>query len=282
MQGRIFSVEEFSTYDGPGIRMTFFLKGCPLRCSWCHNPEGQQFSTEWVRGQNGCLQCGACVRAAADPNRLDENSAAACPRRLVRLCGKDLTPEELCAQVRKNAAILNASGGGVTFSGGEPTAQMPFLLACLAGLHGVTHRAVQTAGYVDGTQFSALFDVCDFFLYDLKLMDGALHRRFCGVDNAPILENYRCLAASDVPFITRVPLIPTVTDTRENLTAIARFAAQNGVQTVELLPYNRMAGGKYAGLLRRYAPDFDETVPVRPGDECIEIFSACGLRATVL
>ena len=139
LTGRIFSVEEFATFDGPGIRMTVFLKGCPLRCTWCHNPEGQSFPMEFLRSPNGCTGCGACLDAGQRERGtrcLTEASISACPRNLVRRCGEDITSVQLIDQIMKNARLL--SGGGVTFSGGEPLAQLPFLLECLRLLEGRT------------------------------------------------------------------------------------------------------------------------------------------------
>lgn len=280
MQGRIFSIEEFATFDGPGIRMTVFLKGCPLRCTWCHNPESQRREVEYVRSPNGCLRCGKCLeRAARDGSgalHLTAASVEACPRSLVRRCGEDYEVEALCERIMANAAILNATGGGVTFSGGEPFLQSEFLFACLSALKGRVHTAIQTCGYADAATFAKGLLLCDYVLYDLKLMDGAMHRQFCGADNTRILENYRTLAASGVPFVTRIPLIPGVTDTAENLCAIAAFVQGQGVDYVELLPYNRMAGSKYTGLLRPFEPGFDED---RPVELHLEIFEKHGIRA---
>ncbi|MBE6691644.1 MAG: glycyl-radical enzyme activating protein [Ruminococcaceae bacterium] len=280
MTGRIFSIEEFATFDGPGIRMTVFLKGCPLRCSWCHNPESQRAEVEYVRSPNGCLSCGACLRAGERDARgalhLTAASVEACPRRLVRRCGEDLTVEALCARIRANGRILQSTGGGVTFSGGEPFAQFEFLRACLSALKGEVHTAIQTCGYTAPERFAEALTLCDYVLYDLKLMDPALHRRYCGTDNGRILENYRALAASGKEFVTRIPLIPGVTDTTENLSAIAAFVKEQGVDRVELLPYNRMAGSKYAGLLRPFEPGFDED---RVVELHLEIFEKHGIRA---
>ena len=280
MKGRIFSIEEFATFDGPGIRMTVFLKGCPLRCSWCHNPERQRAEVEYVRSPSGCLSCGKCLQEArrdsAGALHLTERSMEVCPRSLVRRCGEDYTVEALCERLLANKRILDASGGGVTFSGGEPFVQSEFLMASLKALKGKLHTAVQTCGYTDAKTFLAGISLCDYVLYDLKLMDGAAHRRFCGADNSRILENYRALAASGVPFVTRIPLIPGVTDTVENLTAIAAFVQEQGVDRVELLPYNRMAGSKYTGLLRAFEPGFDEDKAV---ELHLEIFENYGIRA---
>lgn len=282
MRGRIFSIEEFSTFDGPGIRMTVFLKGCPLRCVWCHNPEGQSFENEWVCSPNGCLGCGACLEAGRQANgipSLTAESAAVCPRHLVRAAGEDITAADLVDRIERKASLLNAAGGGVTFSGGEPLAQPQFLRECLQDLRGKTHRALQTSGYTAPQLFADMLADCDYVLYDLKLMDGTRHKHYTGVDNTVILENYRTLAQSGVPFITRIPLIPTVNDTEENLAATARFMAELVVDRVELLPYNRAAGAKYPLTARTYAVDFDETLPPNPRRD---IFEHYGIGVTVL
>ncbi len=282
MKGRVFSIEEFSTFDGPGIRATVFMKGCPLSCSWCHNPEGKSGAVEYVRNPNGCARCGACERAGIVCNgrlMLTKESISACPRGLVRRCGEDYTPQEMTDKLLKLAPILSQSGGGVTFSGGEPLRQADFVRACFRLLDGKLHRAIQTSGYANGEVFESVLRECDYVLYDLKVMDGGKHLRYCGVDNGQILANYRTLTQSGVDFVTRVPLIPTVTDTQENLEAIAAFVSSLGVRYVELLPYNKLAGSKYASVLREYKPDFDDTVPCLTNTE---IFEKYGVTAKVM
>ena len=261
LTGRIFSIEEFSTFDGPGIRMTVFLKGCSLRCMWCHNPEGQRWEPEPVRSPNGCLECGACLKKGEEltgvPSIVPE-SASVCPRNLIRISGEEFTPERLIEErILPNLAILNMSGGGVTFSGGEPLCQADFVLACMELLRGKTNRAIQTAGHVPPRRFQRVLKECDYVLYDLKLMDSEMHRRYTIAGNEWILENYRTLAKSGVSFTTRIPLIPSVNDTEENIEATARFLRECGVSYIELLPYNKMAGGKYRMLGREYTIDFD-------------------------
>lgn len=278
MTGKIFSIEEFSTFDGPGIRMTVFLKGCPLRCTWCHNPEGQRPGSEYIRRNGDCLHCGACERAATMENgvlHLSEASAAACPKGLIRRCGEDFTVEALTDRILKNAAVLTMNGGGVTFSGGEPLMQAEFVRECMSRLRPKVHCAVQTCGFVGRDAFAQIMTMCDYVLYDLKLMDPEAHRKYCGVDNTPILSNYRALAASGLPFVTRIPLIPGVTDTAENLRQIASFMRECGVSYVEVLPYNKMAGAKYGGLLRTYQPGFDGEREVCDGKD---IFAEYGIR----
>lgn len=281
MVGTIFSIEEFSIYDGPGIRTSVFLKGCPLRCSWCHNPEGQKRESEIVKSPNGCVECGRCLKTAKVVDGvtvLTEESMKNCPMRLIRVCGETMESDELCKKLLKNERILN-QGGGVTFSGGEPFVQSDFMFECLTKLEGKLHRAIQTCGYCSGETFEHALTLADYFLFDLKLIDEEEHIRYTGVSNRLILDNFRKLASSGIPFIARTPLIPGVTDTEENLSAIAGILKENGVGKIELLPYNKMAGGKYKLVMREYKPDFDETQEV-----CLhqEIFDANQIQTKIL
>ena len=281
-KAKIFSIEEFSTYDDPGIRMTVFLKGCPLSCEWCHNPEGQSFEGEYLRSPNGCLSCKACTDAsmkAYGKSELTDVSVSACPRSLVRSAVAEYTSAELVAVLEKNIAILNASGGGVTFSGGEPLAHSDFLCECLDMLNGKTHRAVQTSGYCENSKFLDVAKRANLFLYDLKLIDNDAHKRYTGVSNKRIIENYKSLSSLGVDVITRIPLIPTVNDTKENITKTALLMRECGREYVELLPYNKLAGGKYALCGREYNPSFDETKEVQMHTE---IFSEYGIEVKIL
>ena len=262
MKGTVFSVQEFSVYDGPGIRTSVFLKGCPLHCSWCHNPEGQNFKPEIVRSPNGCRGCGACERAAVQENgemKYTLESVKNCPEHLLRVCGREQTAEEIFNEVMKNKEILS----GVTFSGGEPLAQANFLLSCLKLLKGKLHTAVQTSGFAKPSDFKKIMSLADYFLYDIKLINENAHKKYAGASNQNILFNFKTLADSGKLFVVRVPLIPCVTDTEENIQDICAFLKKNNVRYAELLPYNKMAGGKYKMAGRIYRPDFDASVPVR-------------------
>ena len=263
--GLVFSIEEFSIFDGPGIRTSVFLMGCPLRCEWCHNPEGQGYSNYIVRSPNGCIGCGNCVRYAVKESEkilFTEASINNCPNNLLRYCATEYTAEELCSRLEKNISILNSSGGGVTFSGGEPTSNPKFLLECLTLLEGKTNRAVQTCGYCSSELFSRVLDACDYMLFDIKLVDEAMHKKYTGASNSQILKNFRTLAASGKDFVVRTPLIPSVTDTEDNMRRIAELLRENGVKYIELLPYNKMAGSKYRLAGRVYAPSFNTDSPV--------------------
>lgn len=279
--GKVFSVEEFSVHDGPGVRMTVFLKGCRMRCNWCHNPEGQRFEKEITKNINGCTGCGRCLDAgerASGQRKLTAESIAVCPHHLLRVCGKEYTAEQLAELILKKKFFFR-DGGGVTFSGGEPLAQAEFLLECLTLLEGKAHRALQTSGFCDEQTFRRVLRQVDYVLYDLKLMDEEKSREYTGEGNRAILRNFDILAESGVPYVVRVPLIPTVTDTEENLRAIAAYMAARGARRAELLPYHKLSGSKYAMAGRTYAPKFDESVPVSPR---LHLFEEKGISAEVL
>ena len=282
MNGRVFSIEEFTTFDGPGIRVSVFLKGCPLSCAWCHNPEGQNAEVEYLRSPNGCLTCVACLRAGEKETGrmcLSSASVTACPRNLVRRSGDDYTPESLVSRLMSYSKILVLNEGGITFSGGEPLFQPQFLAACLTLLKRRIHTAVQTSGFAAPEVFGMILPLTDYMLFDLKLMDPILHRKWCGADNHLIHQNYLALVRSGKPFVTRIPLIPGVTDTYSNLLAICSFLKDARVQYAEVLPYNKLAGSKYAGLLRKYDPGFDEAEEVSARKE---LFAQFGIRIKIL
>lgn len=280
--GTVFSIEEFSTFDGPGIRTTVFLKGCPLRCSWCHNPEGQSFEPQTVRSPNGCLHCEKCLDKGEEitgKRILVKESVAVCPRSLVRECGKVYTPEELCGKLLKNADILTDSGGGITFSGGEPLASHVFLLECLKLLKGKIHRAVQTSGFCDPDIFEKIAENTDLFLFDQKIFDGETHKKYTKQDNTNIKRNLEHIVKTGKDFIIRIPLIPTVTDTEKNLTEICGFLKDLGINYAEILPYNKMAGGKYPLAGKKYEPDFDTNVEPQPH---ADIFKKFGIEIKIM
>lgn len=268
MEGTVFSIEEFSVYDGPGIRSTVFLKGCPLRCSWCHNPEGQEAAPMIVKSPNGCLKCGKCGDVYTDDSIIN------CPRQLLRWCGEAYTPQQLCRKLFKNRRLLD----GVTFSGGEPLYQYGFLIECLSLLEGQLHRAVQTSGFASETVFTQMLQNTDYVLFDLKIMDEKAHKFHTGQPNKSILRNYELLANSGVEFVTRTPLIPGVTDTVENLTAIAKLLQSYGMDYIELLPYNPMAGSKYALAGKSFKPTYDPQIKPQSHEE---VFAVYGVKVKV-
>ncbi len=280
MEANIFSIEEFSIYDGPGIRTTVFLKGCPLRCAWCHNPEGQVSEPQILRSPNGCVNCGNCTKYALCENgkiTYTDDSIKNCPMHLLRVSGEAMTPSQLFEKIIKNAPML--TDGGITFSGGEPLSHPEFLEECVKLFKGKLHIALQTSGYAKPEVFNKILPHCDLILFDLKIISDEKHIKYTGYSNKYILQNFKTLVGSKTDFIVRVPLIPTVTDTEENITDICRIMKENGVSYAELLPYNKMAGSKYALVGREYNPPFDEKteVCIRP-----EIWAENGIEIKVL
>ncbi|MBE6590910.1 MAG: glycyl-radical enzyme activating protein [Ruminococcaceae bacterium] len=281
MKGNIFSFEEFSVYDGPGIRTSVFLKGCPLSCSWCHNPEGQSSRVQIVRSPNGCIHCGNCEKyAELTPTGavFTKKSMESCPKGLLRECGELYTPQEAVERILKNAKLLKRVGG-VTFSGGEPLYQSEFLFECLELLKGELHTAVQTSGFCSERVFKKALELSEYFLFDIKLVDPEEHLYHTGATNEVILNNFSLLCESKRDFTVRIPLIPGVTDTEKNLTSICELLKKHVIDNAEILPYNIMAGGKYKMLLREYKPLFDDTAKVEFHPE---IFRSYGIKAKIL
>ncbi|MCC7495329.1 MAG: glycyl-radical enzyme activating protein [Fimbriimonadaceae bacterium] len=263
--GTVFAVDETATHDGPGLRMTVYLKGCPLRCVWCHSPESQAPEPEIVWYATRCQRCGACVEACpqqirsfsgdgADPAacELCERCVEACSSQAVEVKGQLLTAGELADRALRLKPFY-VHGGGVTLTGGEPTFQPEFCLAALTLLHeGGLHTALETTGLCRPAVLDSLRPVCDLFLFDLKHADDALHRRDTGVSNERILANLAHLTASGAEVLVRVPCIPGHNDDPATIKAIARTAAACGVRQISLLPYNPATPGKYAWLNRDY------------------------------
>ncbi len=260
--GTVFDIKEFALSDGPGIRTTVFLKGCPLRCAWCHNPEGLSPRPELYRATGACSECGLCRRPCAHPECAPYGRCLhACPRGLLRVSGRLWESGALAAHLLRGRELFESTGGGVTVSGGEPLLQAAFVGELLLALGGV-HKALETSGYADSETFLSVARLCDLVLFDLKLADPVSHKRYTGVTNEPILKNAAALKASGIKHIFRIPLIPNITDTRENLAALAKIA---GDSPVELLSYNALAPAKYAGVGRTY-PDFIDPSAVNPPD----------------
>lgn len=247
--GIIFDIKEFAVHDGPGLRTTVFLKGCPLSCTWCHNPEGQ--------------------------SRLPQEMHSAAG---VRHVGKEYLPQELAALLNRQASILKAGEGGVTFSGGEPLMQAEFIAEVIDLLDNL-HVLIDTSGYGSGRDFRVLLKRAHLVYYDLKLIERKAHKRYTGRYNDLILKNLPILSASGVPFVIRVPLVPGVTDTDENLAAIAATIKDlPGMLRVDLLPYNRAAGAKYQAAGMAFQPDYDETSPVNAN---VGLFEKVGIKVRV-
>jgi pyruvate formate lyase activating enzyme len=297
--GLVFDIKRYAIHDGPGIRIVIFLKGCNLNCAWCHNPEGIALAQERMYTPARCIACGTCVEAC--PNhaltltsdgivtdtelcRMCGKCAEVCPTKAIEMSGNPMTVEEIMTEIEKERVFFEQSGGGVTFSGGEPLLHHEFLIQLLdeSRARGI-HTAVDTAGFVNTTILLEVAKRTDLFLYDLKMMDSDRHRKWTGVPNEKILENIRVLAETGAQLIVRIPLVGGVNDDEENITATARFVASLAGQrpTVNLLPYHKIAMTKYAKLGR----DEEFQLLEEPGQEAIkraiEIFAENGVEVRV-
>lgn len=249
--GKIFSIEEFGVHDGPGIRKIVFLKGCPLKCNWCHNPEGISFKTETMVNREG----------------------------VTTACGQDYKAKELAEELLKGKEILKHSGGGITISGGEPLAQPAFLLELMDRLKPM-HLVVETSGHAGEDIFSEVMAKADCIFMDVKHTDRGMHKKHTGQVNDGILKNLETLCKGDTDFVIRVPLIPGVNDSRENLAATAGLIKEAvKLKRVELMPYHKTAGAKYSMVGRDYRPLFDVDRQVRPHAEEFEKY---GIETIVL
>jgi pyruvate formate lyase activating enzyme len=262
--GVIFDIQRWSTDDGPGIRTTIFFKGCPLRCAWCCNPESWSPVPQLGLFPDQCHECGACVRAcpSGKANPLDAKvpwvscetcgtCVTACPYGARQLFGRSMTAEEILAAVERDRAFYRQSGGGVTFSGGEATGQ-PRLLRYLAerlSRSGIS-LALETCGYFQWLENEAALRLMEIVYFDLKHMDDIEHQRLTGVGNGLILENAARIAAAGFPMIVRLPLIPGLNDSDENLEETARFVAERLGQAIpiEILPYHVLGRLKHRAM----------------------------------
>jgi pyruvate formate lyase activating enzyme len=277
-KGRIFNIQRFSLQDGPGLRTTVFLKGCPLACAWCHNPESQSSDRELVTMEGRCIACGSC-------HGVDEPEACvdACPTGARQLLGQDLSVEELIEDVLRDRLFFDESGGGVTLSGGEPLSQSLFVLQVLADLrHRGIHTALDTCGLGRREDLLAAAALSDLVLFDLKHMDEAQHLTWTGASNGAILANLEALGRVHGQIWIRVPVIPGVNDDGANLEATARFVAGiPGVRRLDLLPFHSTGAAKFRRLGREYHL---EQVPLPTPEHMAglaDLFRAHGITVTV-
>ncbi len=307
--GLVFDVRKYSIHDGPGIRTAIFLKGCPLRCAWCHNPEGLSPAPELLFRGERCIDCGSCSRACAQALAglgrpgLDPRQAAvslprgaacadcpsfgacaeACPAEALQLVGRRMEVEEVMAVLRADQPFYEESGGGATFTGGEPLSQGDFLLellrACKA--EGI-HSALDSSGWASRELLLEAGLLADLVLFDLKIVDSERHRAATGVPSGPILENLAALAAAGGRIALRLPLIPGVNDAEADLEAAALYAVSIGTCTmVHILPYHDSGRGKYALRGEAYPMGAAKSAPPEAAARALRVFERAGLSAMI-
>ena len=260
MNGTVFDIKEFAVYDGPGIRTTVFMKGCPLRCQWCHNPEGLTPKQELMVSLAACEHCGACARVCKHPNHCIAcgECIPVCRKNLRKIVGTNWSAEALAERLKKDTDVYSLSSGGITFSGGEPLMQWPFVSEVIERLKGIS-AAIETSGYASDEIFDDAMQKCSLILMDWKVSDPEMHKQYTGVSQTPIRRHLEQLAAGTVPFILRMPIIPGVNDTEEHFQTAAELVKNSkSLIRIDVLPYQRTAGAKYEMVGRTYAPDFQE------------------------
>lgn len=262
--GIIFDIKRYAINDGPGIRTAVFFKGCPLKCWWCHNPEGQALLPQLMIRANRCKSSMACLDVCPE-NAITWNNgpitdwkhcddcgecAEVCYAGARELVGRKVTVEQLMVEIERDIPFYDQSGGGVTFTGGEPIYQIEFLYAALlACKERKLHTVVDTSGYTTWENLNSLLALVDLFLYDVKIMDLNKHIRYTGLGNRQILANLENLSASGSHIVVRIPLVPRVNDDEENLDACASFLAKlPSLDGVEVMPYHEIGVAKYQAL----------------------------------
>jgi pyruvate formate lyase activating enzyme len=285
-KGRIFNIQRYSLQDGPGLRTTVFLKGCPLACLWCHNPESQAPEPVLIRQETRCMDCGACF----DLGGPDEGSMAhaeacveICPTGARQIVGEDVEVGAVVEAVLRDRPFFDESGGGVTLSGGEPLLQPAFVLDLLGALRrrGV-HTALDTCGQGRREDLLAACALADLVLFDLKHMDETRHREWTGAGNQAILANLEALGRGHDQIWIRVPVIPGFNDDPANLEATARYVAGlSGVRRLDLLPYHRTGAAKFRRLGLDYPLDRIPAPTPEHMAEAADLFRAHGIPTTI-
>lgn len=281
-QGIIFNIQKYSIHDGPGIRTTVFLKGCPLECWWCHNPESQSIKQQLTFRPNKCIFCKDCEKVCPNGTisftdklfnyneskcKLCGKCAEICPSEALEFIGKNSSIEDIIKEVEKDKIFYEESGGGVTFSGGDPLVQIDFLdnLLMVSKQKGL-HTAVDTSGYSSWDNIERIKDKVDLFLYDIKHMDDEKHRLYTGVSNKLILDNLKKLALEGKEIWIRIPIIPGINDDDLNIQRTCEYITLLNIKDVFILPYHNIAIDKYKRLDMEYKiPDIEN-----PGDEAME------------
>jgi pyruvate formate lyase activating enzyme len=294
-KGRIFNIEKYAIHDGPGIRTTVFFKGCPLRCWWCHNPEGQNPRNELVYREGRCIGCGECVKkcprkalsCSSEKVILNRKScnvcgacAQVCPSEALSIAGQEKSVEEVVEAIERDMAFYEESEGGVTFSGGEPLLQPDFLEALLGECNerGI-HTALDTSGHASQKVVDRVSRKVSLFLYDMKSMDEAKHKKYTGVSNKLVLKNLQRLVKNGCDVAVSLPIIPGANDCEENVRRTGEFISSlQNVKYVSLLPYHKAGVAKYKNLGRHYKLEKVQPPSPREIEMLKERLEAFGLK----
>ncbi len=297
-RGRLFAIKRFALHDGPGIRTTVFLKGCPLRCLWCHNPEGLSKERELAFYPHLCIACGKCyeacpsgaLRKKSTPMEDYEEEkcllcgkcAESCPAGAIELIGRDMSPEEVVREVERDRRFYETSGGGMTVSGGEPLAQVDFTVELLSRATAVgIHTILDTSGFAPPSEFEKCLEFADHVYYDLKVMDEDKHRRLTGASNRLIFDNLRTVGLSGKPLTIRIPLVRGLNDSQEDILALGQLIehlpAATNLRRIEILPYHRIGEGKYNSVRLEYKLKAQEVHSEEELKAVVSLFEKNGL-----
>ena len=273
MKGIVFDIQRFSVHDGPGIRTTVFMKGCPLRCRWCHNPEGLSPKLQLQFFEDKCVGCGSCGK------REKLSDAERCNTEALTVCGRELDESDVISEVLKDR-IFYSDNGGITLSGGECLLQADFVASVLslAKAEGL-HTAIDTCGCVNWGDIEKTLDFCDLYLYDIKCLDPTLHKEYTGVDNSLIIENLKRLSACGKDIWIRVPVIPDFNNNEAEMKAIAELVSTlSSVKQVTLMPYHTLGASKYKTLGLEYKFDTEKRISDEELFGFRKIFEEKGIR----
>lgn len=296
IKGRIFDIKRFAIHDGPGIRTTIFFKGCPLKCLWCHNPEGISSSKEIMYFEYKCIKCKTCEKVCPlkaiyfedEHHRIKrevcngcEICDEKCPSGALKIVGRDVTPDELMKEIEKDTPLYDSSGGGVTFSGGEPLMQHKFLKEVLKRCkEKMIHTALDTSGFTKREILEFILPHVDLFLYDFKIFDDQKHMEFTGVSNRIIKENLKFLIKKNKDVIVRIPLIPGINDDEEVYKIFDFLSPFEKLKEVHILPYHDVRE-KYHRLGKNYLMEEKRDVPDKKIKEIRQIFEKAKFFAKI-